>query len=183
MSLTLFDATAKNYADAKEIFKRADDKRAPGGLLKLASSTNDKDKLDSLSLMDLFKISDPNSLDNQIERAQHTRNIFYQSIKQPQVFVEKKNVMRGIIDEASKKIQQTVYNLYNSGLQIPIPLSIKYSTMVAKEVLRISHELLDNEVMPSAIEDQIYARRQGIIENELSNPLKSSVDGKIKNFT
>jgi hypothetical protein len=183
MSLTLYNANDAGYKKAKPTFERATVK-APGGLLKLApSSSSENAPLDSLSLMDLFKITDPNSLDNQIERAQHTRKIFYQSIKAPQDFVENKNAMRKIIDDATKSVQNLIYDLYSTALQIPLPLSIKYSTMVAKEVLRISHELLDNEVMPSAIEDQIYARRQGIIENELSNPLKSSVDGKLKRFT
>jgi hypothetical protein len=131
-------------------------------------STNDESLNASLNV---FKYINPNLFENKIDRSDRSRRAFLASITNPVEYLKEKNVARDAFQTSVLGLRKTLYETF-LGFGVAPALGEHLSSMVAERANDALMEVLDSELYPSQLEDEIYENRLTRIKGEFGAPLK-----------
>jgi hypothetical protein len=147
-------------------------------LIPLDDKASKERKEDALnSSLNVFRFIDPNNFENRLDRAERSRKAFEESIDRPVEYIKKKNAARREFMDACRDLRSFLYGqFFKAGVSAAV--SEKLSSDVAKELSDVLMKVLDEEIYPSKLEEDIYRSRVVKVESKLKSPLKSAVEKK-----
>lgn len=179
--MSIFRLADQDFESLKKFRKDEDTLKGEFGPRMLIPLVGGEDAKKIKSSMDaslnVFRYIDPNNFENRLDRAERSRQAFEDSIDKPIDFIKKKNEARKDFMKAVRELRSFLYGqFFKFGVSPAIAEHL--SANVAKELSDSLIKVLDEEIYPSKIEENIYRSRVEHVEKKYASPLKTAVDKK-----
>lgn len=111
-----------------------------------------------------------NTFQNNIDRKLHNREVFALSIEKPVEFIKSKNALYKQIKKISENMYKQIINMLVSAKMAPTRAE-NIGSQLGSQVFGLLEKFLNEEVLPSSLEDQVMKRRTDIAKTKLTGGL------------